>query len=60
MINQLKNYKTKDIIVNFIYANHAISILDALVFSGKSSKTSLTYDYNPRLNFHQALISIKL
>ena len=56
----VKNYKTKDIIVNFIYANHAISILDALVFSGKSSKTSLTYDYNPRLNFHQALISIKL
>ena len=25
----VKNYKTKDIIVKFIYANHAISILDA-------------------------------
>ena len=57
----VKNYKIQDSIILSLYANHAISILDALINSSNlSDKASISYDYNPILNFHQALISIKL
>tara|TARA_Y100000589_G_scaffold307350_1_gene322943 strand:+ start:154 stop:1095 length:942 start_codon:yes stop_codon:yes gene_type:complete len=57
----IKNYNIHNSLVTAIYINHVISMLDALIFSiNSSSVTSLKYDYNPNLNFHQAQISIKL
>ena len=44
-----------------IYANHAISMIDALIVSSiLSDDMSLSYDYNPTIDFHQSEIIIKL
>lgn len=57
----VKNYKIKDWVMTVIYANHVVSILDALIVSSiKSQNASLSYDYNPTLDFHEAEIIIKL
>ena len=57
----VKNYKIQDWIMITIYANHVVSMLDALVVSSiLSQNASLSYDYNPTIDFHQAEIIIKL
>lgn len=57
----VKNYKIQDWVMTVIYANHVISMLDALMVSSMiSQKASLSYDYNPTIDFHQAEIIIKL
>ena len=57
----VKNYKIQDWVMIAIYANHAISMIDALIVSSISSgAASLSYDYNPTIDFHQAEIIIKL
>tara|TARA_Y100000739_G_C20603000_1_gene463918 strand:- start:1543 stop:2496 length:954 start_codon:yes stop_codon:yes gene_type:complete len=57
----VKNYKIQDWVMIAIYANHAISMIDALIVSSiLSDDMSLSYDYNPTIDFHQAEIIIKL
>ena len=57
----VKNYKIQDWVMIAIYANHAISMIDALIVSSISSNmASLSYNYNPTIDFHQAEIIIKL
>ena len=57
----VKNYKIQDWVMISIYANHAISMIDALIVSSISSNmASLSYNYNPIIDFHQAEIIIKL
>ncbi len=57
----VRNYKIQDWAMIAIYANHAISMIDALIVSSLSSgNASLSYDYNPTIDFHQAEIIIKL
>ena len=57
----VKNYKNQDWVMIAIYANHVISMVDALIVSSiLSENASLSYDYNPTIDFHQAEIIIKL
>ncbi len=57
----VENYKIQDWVVISIYANHVISMIDALIVSTISSDAaSLSYNYNPTIDFHQAEIIIKL
>jgi len=57
----VKNYKIQDWAMIAIYANHVISMIDALIVSSISSNmASLSYNYNPTIDFHQAEIIIKL
>lgn len=57
----VKNYKLQDWVMISIYVNHTISMLDALIVSSiLSEAASLSYDYNPIIDFHQAEIIIKL
>ena len=57
----IDNYKIQDWFMTSIYVNHVISMIDALIVSSISSDTaSLSYNYNPTIDFHQAEIIIKL
>ena len=57
----VKNYKIQDSVMSAIYINHAVSMLDALIVNTLSSnQLSLSYDYDPIINFHQAQLSVKL
>ncbi len=57
----VENYKIQDWVISAIYVNHAVSMLDALLVSSISSQNlSLSYDYNPIINFHEAQLILKL
>ena len=57
----IKNYKIKNNFVSFIFVNHFVSMLDALIVSKISSnRTTMMINYNPRIDFYQAQLSIKL
>ena len=53
----VNNYKIKDNIMSFIFINHFVSMLDALI---SNDNLSVLYDYNSTINFHQAKLIIKL
>ena len=57
----IKNYKIQNNFVSFIFINHFVSMLDALIVSKISSnRTAMMINYNPRIDFYQAQLSIKL
>ena len=57
----VKNYRTKNDFVKFIFINHFASMLDALIVSKiLSNRTTMFINYNPRINFYQAQLSVKL
>jgi len=57
----VKNYRTKNDFVKFIFINHFASMLDALIVSKiLSNRTAMFINYNPRINFYQAQLSVKL
>ena len=61
LTNSVRNYKIQDWVMSSIFANHAISMIDALIINAISSqKASLSYNYNPIINFHEAQLIIKL
>ena len=56
-----KNYKIKNNFITFIFINHFVSMLDALIVSKISSNTTaMAINYNPKIDFYQAQLSIKL
>ena len=56
-----KNYKIKNNFVTFIFINHFVSMLDALIVSKISSNTTaMAINYNPKIDLYQAQLSIKL
>ena len=55
------SYRNRDNFMTFIFVNHFVSMLDALIVSKLSSnRTTMMIDYNERMNFFQAKLSIKL
>ena len=57
----VENYRIKNDFVSFIFINHFVSMLDALIISKISSnRTAMMINYNPRIDFYQAQLSIKL
>ena len=57
----VRNYKIQDWVMSSIFANHAISMIDALIINAISSqRASFSYNYNPIINFHEAQLIIKL
>ena len=57
----VENYRIKSDFVSFIFINHFVSMLDALIVSKISSnRTAMMINYNPRIDFYQAQLSIKL
>ena len=57
----VQNYRTKNNFVKFIFINHFASMLDALIVSKISSnRTAMLINYNPRIDFYQAQLSVKL
>ena len=57
----VKNYKIKNQFISFIFLNHFISALDALIISKiYDNSTNMIINYNPRMDFYQAQLSIKL
>jgi len=57
----VQNYRTKNNFVNYIFINHFVSMLDALIVSKISSnRTAMLINYNPRIDFYQAQLSVKL
>jgi len=57
----VQNYRKKNNFVNFIYINHFASMLDALIVNKiLSNRISMLINYNPRIDFYQAQLSIKL
>ena len=57
----VQNYRTKNDFVKFIFINHFVSMLDALIVSKISSnRTAMLINYNPRIDFYEAQLSIKL
>ena len=57
----VKNYNIKNNFISFIFLNHFISALDALIVSKISSNsTAMMINYDPKINFYQAQLSVKL
>ena len=57
----VSSYRSRDNFMTFIFVNHFVSMLDALIVSKLSSnRTSMMIDYDERMNFFQAKLSIKL
>ena len=55
------SYRNRDNFMTFIFVNHFVSMLDALIVSKLSSnRTAMMIDYDQRMNFFQAKLSIKL
>ena len=57
----VKSYQYRDFFLNVIFINHFISMLDALVVSKiLNNNLSLSFDYNSKINFYEANLSINL
>ena len=57
----VKNYRKKNDFVKFIFINHFVSMLDALIVSKiPSNRTAILINYNPRIDFYEAQLSVKL
>ena len=57
----ISKYQLSDIFLNIILFNHFISTLDALIVSKLlNSNLSLSFDYNSKINFYEANLSLKL
>ena len=57
----VESYQFRDLFLNIIFINHFFSVLDALVVSKLSNNNlSLSFDYNSKINFYEANLSIKL
>ena len=56
----VKNYYTKNNFVNFIFINHFVSMLDALIVTKINSNASLESSINKDLNFYELKLNIKL
>ena len=56
----VKNYNTKNNFVNFIFINHFVSMLDALITSKINSNTTLKASIDEDLNFYEIKLNIKL
>ena len=57
----VKNYRIKNNFVSFIFINHFVSMLDALIVSKiLSNNATMSINYNPKIDFYQAQLSIKL
>ena len=57
----VKNYRKKNDFVQFIFINHFVSMLDALIVSKiPSNRTAILINYNPRIDFYEAQLSVKL
>ena len=56
----VKNYNLKNNFVNFIFINHFVSMLDALIVTKINSNASIKSSINEDLNFYELKLNIKL
>ena len=57
----IERYQLSDTFLNVILFNHFISMLDALIVSKLlNNNLSLSFDYNSKINFYEANLSLKL